>query len=124
MQLVKIHKIKYHPSSKGYILILKNDRIKVPILIGSNEAQSLTLVYEGIKLPRPTTHDLIINIIKELDADLESIIIHQYEKGTFYANLKIKRSTSIIDIDTRPSDAIAIAFKKNIPININDEIIK
>ena len=77
MELVKIHKIEYHPSSKGYILFLKreNSTTKIPILIGSNEAQSLSLAYEDIRLPRPTTHDLTLNIINELDAEIKQVII-------------------------------------------------
>ena len=84
MHLVKIHKIEYHPSSKGYILVLKKDKsdIKIPILIGSNEAQTLSLAYEDIRLPRPTTHDLMINIVNELDAKIKHVIIKKYENGT------------------------------------------
>ena len=92
MHLVEIHKIEYHPSSKGYILILKknNSDIKIPILIGSNEAQALSLAYEDIRLPRPTSHDLIINLTQELDAEIDKVIIKKYEKGTFFASIIIK----------------------------------
>jgi len=126
MHLVEIYKIEYHPSSKGYILILKknNSDIKIPILIGSNEAQALSLAYEDIRLPRPTSHDLIINLTQELDVEIDKVIIKKYEKGTFFASIIIKKSTMEIDIDSRPSDAIAIALKRLVPVYITNNILK
>lgn len=126
MHLVKIHKIEYHPSSKGYILILKKEKnkIKIPILIGSNEAQALSLAYEDIKLPRPTTHDLIINLVNELDAEIEQVIIKKYQNGTFLSSIIIKKENEKIEIDSRPSDAISIALKKIIPVYVTDNILK
>tara|TARA_B100000700_G_scaffold151601_1_gene168319 strand:+ start:1069 stop:1647 length:579 start_codon:yes stop_codon:yes gene_type:complete len=126
MHLVKIHKIEYHPSSKGYILVLKKDKsdIKIPILIGSNEAQTLSLAYEDIRLPRPTTHDLMINIVNELDAKIKHVIIKKYENGTFFSNIIISQSNTEIKIDSRPSDAIAIALKNLVPIYITNSILK
>ena len=126
MHLVKIHKIEYHPSSKGYILVLKKEKsdIKIPILIGSNEAQTLSLAYEDIRLPRPTTHDLMINIVNELDAKIKHVIIKKYENGTFFSNIIISQSNTEIKIDSRPSDAIAIALKNLVPIYITNNILK
>ena len=126
MELVKIHKIEYHPSSKGYILFLKreNSTTKIPILIGSNEAQSLSLAYEDIRLPRPTTHDLTLNIINELDAEIKQVIIKKYHNGTFFAIFLIIKNNETIEIDSRPSDAISIALKKIIPIYVTNEILK
>ena len=94
MHLVEIHKIEYHPESKGYILILEKSEgdLKIPILIGSNEAQSLSLAYEDIRLPRPSTHDLVINLIQNLDAELKHVIISKYEKGTFFCNYSDKKN--------------------------------
>ena len=126
MHVMKIDKIEYHPSSKGYILILKQNegKIKIPILIGSNEAQSLSLAYEDIRLPRPTTHDLIINLINEVDAELKHIIINKYENGTFFAVISIKIDNQKIKLDSRPSDAISIALKRLIPIYVTNNILK
>jgi uncharacterized protein len=126
MHLVKIHKIEYHPSSKGYILILKKDKnnIKIPILIGSNEAQALSLAYEDIRLPRPTTHDLIISVTNELDSKIDHVIIKKYKNGTFFSSIIIKKENQEIEIDSRPSDAISIALKKIIPIYVTDAILE
>ena len=94
MHLVEIHKIEYHPESKGYILILKRNKgkSKIPILIGSNEAQSLSLAYEDIRLPRPSTYDLIINLVQNLDAELKHVCINKYENVTFFSNIVIKKN--------------------------------
>ena len=126
MHLVKINKIEYHPSSKGYILVLEKEKnkIKIPILIGSNEAQALSLAYEDIRLPRPTTHDLIINLVNDLDADIEYVVIKKYQNGTFLSSVIIKKGNEKIEIDSRPSDAISIALKKIIPIYVTDNILK
>ena len=126
MYCVEISKIEYHPSSKGYILILKkNDSdLEIPILIGSNEAQSLSLAYEDIRLPRPTSHDLIINLINEFDGKIESVIIKKYEKGTFFCSIIIKKDSIKLEIDSRPSDAITIALKNLIPIYIRKNVIE
>ena len=126
MHLVKIHKIEYHPSSKGYILILEKDenKIQIPILIGSNEAQALSLAYEDIRLPRPTTHDLIINLTNELDATIECVVIKKYQNGTFLSSIMIKKGNETLELDSRPSDAISIAEKEKIPMYITDDILK
>ena len=126
MHLVKINKIEYHPSSKGYILILEKEKnkIKIPILIGSNEAQSLSLAYEDIKLPRPNTHDLLINLVNELDAKIDCVIIKKYQNGTFLSNIIIKRESEVIELDSRPSDAISTALKSMVPIYVTDDILK
>ena len=126
MHLVKIHKIEYHPSSKGYILILEKDKnkIQIPILIGSNEAQALSLAYEDIRLPRPTTHDLIINLTNELDATIECVVIKKYQNGTFLSSIMIKKGNETLELDSRPSDAISIAEKEKIPIYVTDDILK
>ena len=126
MHLVKIHKIEYHPSSKGYILILEKDKnkIQIPILIGSNEAQALSLAYEDIRLPRPTTHDLIINLTNELDAAIECVVIKKYQNGTFLSSIMIKKGNETLELDSRPSDAISIAEKEKIPMYVTDDILK
>tara|TARA_B100001113_G_scaffold125269_1_gene102246 strand:- start:274 stop:855 length:582 start_codon:yes stop_codon:yes gene_type:complete len=126
MHLVKIHKIEYHPSSKGYILILEKDKnkIQIPILIGSNEAQALSLAYEDIRLPRPTTHDLIINLTNELDATIECVVIKKYQNGTFLSSIMIKKGNETLELDSRPSDAISIAEKEKIPMYVTDDILK
>ena len=122
MYLAEISKIKYNPSSKGYIVILKelNNNNEIPIVVGSAEAHSISLAYEGIELPRPMTHDLFIDTITGLGGSVKHINIKRYKNGTYFANIAIvTRNAGIIDIDSRPSDAIAIALKAMSPIYVS-----
>ena len=125
MHQVEIDKIEYHPSSKGYILLLKkiNSNIKIPILIGANEAQSLSLAFEDINLPRPTTHDLIINFTNEVDIQIQSVFIKKYANGTFFASILLQKGNEEIEMDSRPSDAISIALKNKSPIFITNNVL-
>ena len=98
------------PASGGaYALILRevNGNRRLPIIIGAAEAQSIALEMEGIKPPRPLTHDLMKNIIGAFGGDLTDIIIDDLRDGTFYAKLNIDSQ----QIDSRPSDAIALAVR-------------
>ncbi len=126
MHLFNFNKIKYDPLNKGYLAILENSvtNTKLSILIGSNEAQSLSLAHENVKLPRPRTNELIINLISKINGTFDSIIINKYEKGVFYSIIKIKFLDTLIELDSRPSDAIEIAIKENLPIYIIDEVLK
>lgn len=98
------------PASGGaYALILRevNGNRRLPIIIGAAEAQSIALEMEGIKPPRPLTHDLMKNIIASFGAELIEIVIDDLKDGTFYAKLNIESQ----QIDSRPSDAIALAVR-------------
>jgi hypothetical protein len=108
--LVDILGLSTSPASGGaYALILRevNGNRRLPIIIGAAEAQSIALEMEGIKPPRPLTHDLMKNIIGAFGADLTDIIIDDLRDGTFYAKLNIDSQ----QIDSRPSDAIALAVR-------------
>ena len=126
MQLFNFKKIEYKSSNNSYAIILEdvNKKKKLSILIGSNEAQSLSLTHEKIKFPRPRTSQLLINLIEKISGNLKYIIINKYKKGVFYASIKLKISNTVINLDARPSDAIEIAIKENLPIYIKDEILK
>ena len=120
---VKVEKISYHPSSRSYAVILKDDSSKLflPILVGSFEAQSIALALEVVDTPRPLTHDLICDMIKKVDA----VNISQLNDGVFYASLKIKsKNFGTKNIDARPSDAISIALRLGAQIYVTEEVIK
>ena len=123
---VKVEKISYHPSSRSYAVLLKEQNSKkvLPILVGSFEAQSIALALEVVETPRPLTHDLICEMIKEIDAKLISVNISKLNDGVFYAKLKIKGlKFGIKQIDSRPSDAISIALRLNAQIYVSAEVI-
>ena len=97
-----------------------------PILIGLFEATSIDRRVQSISSPRPLTHDLLVNSIRELGGELDSVLIRGLEEHTFFANLRVKRDGELIEIDCRPSDAIAVAVTcdPNLPIYIEEEVLK
>lgn len=108
--LVDILGLSTNPASGGaYALILREveGNRRLPIIIGQAEAQSIALEMEGIKPPRPLTHDLMKNIIASFGAELNDVLIDELRDGTFYAKLNIDNQ----QIDSRPSDAIALAVR-------------
>lgn len=111
------------PASGGaYALILKevNGNRRLPIIIGAFEAQSIALEMEGIKPPRPLTHDLMKNILESLGSDLSEITISELRDGTFFARLNFDSQ----EIDARPSDAIALAVRFGAPIFVSDKVME
>jgi bifunctional DNase/RNase len=111
------------PSSGGaYALILKemNGPRRLPIIIGAFEAQSIALEMEGIKPPRPLTHDLMKSIIDTLGGSLNDVTINDLKDGTFYARLAVDTQ----EIDSRPSDAIALAVRYGVPIFVADRVME
>ena len=111
------------PASGGaYALILKevNGNRRLPIIIGAFEAQSIALEMEGIKPPRPLTHDLMKNILDSVGAELSEITICELKEGTFYAKLIFDNQ----EIDSRPSDAIALAVRSGAPIFVAEKVME
>ncbi len=114
------------PSSAGaYALILKetNGKRKLPIIIGAFEAQSIALELEGMKPPRPLTHDLMRNIIDLFAVSLNEVCINELRDGTFYAKLTIEGLSETQEVDSRPSDAISLAVRYGAPIYVGEEVL-
>jgi hypothetical protein len=110
------------PSSGGaYALILKemHGPRRLPIIIGAFEAQSIALEMEGIRPPRPLTHDLLKTIIDTLGGSLNDVTINELREGTFFARLTVDTK----EIDSRPSDAIALAVRYGVPIFVADRVM-
>ena len=95
-----------------------------PILIGISEALAIERRLKGIQTARPLTHDLMASIIDELDADLEKIVICDLRDHTFYAKLIVRRNGDLREIDSRPSDAIALGVTNETPIYVEEEILQ
>tara|TARA_B100001559_G_scaffold215050_1_gene180315 strand:- start:393 stop:932 length:540 start_codon:yes stop_codon:yes gene_type:complete len=124
---VKVQKISFHPPSRSYAVILTeiNGERKLPVIVGSFEAQSIALAMEAMETPRPLTHDLIGLLINEIDANLVAVRITNIEDGIFYASLDINGEiTGKRSIDSRPSDAIAVGLRMKAPIMISDELFE
>jgi hypothetical protein len=124
---VEILGLSASPSTGGaYALLLKETYgvRRLPIIIGQFEAQSIALEMEGIKPPRPLTHDLLKNVIENLGGSISEIIIDELRDNTFYAKIKLDISSMTNDIDSRPSDAIALAVRTGSPLFVAEEVMK
>ncbi|MAB82069.1 MAG: hypothetical protein CMJ24_01370 [Phycisphaerae bacterium] len=94
-----------------------------PIVIGLPEAFAIERRLNGVDVPRPQTHDLLATLITRLGARLDRIVIHELFEGTFYAILRIDHDGSEIDIDCRPSDAIALGVSEGVPIFVSEQVL-
>jgi bifunctional DNase/RNase len=96
----------------------------LPIWIGPSEASAIAMELAGVKFSRPLTHDLLKQVIVGLGADLRKVIITQVKDNTYYAELHIYRGDSVIQIDARPSDSIAIALRLKAPIFTSETLLE
>lgn len=110
-------------STSAYALILREieGNRRLPIVIGAPEANAIATELDGVHPQRPMTHDLIKNIINALGASVKEVIINSLKEGTFFAVIVMEHSDLVID--SRPSDAIAVAVRFNVPIFVTDEIM-
>lgn len=95
-----------------------------PILIGVHEAYAIDRRLKGIVVQRPLTHDLVERMIEQLDCQMERIVISELRDSTFYAKIVLRRDGELVEIDSRPSDAIAIGAGTPTPIFVDDSILK
>jgi len=115
-----------NPSTGGaYAILLKevNGARRLPIIIGAFEAQAIALEMEGIKPPRPLTHDLLKILIDNLGANVKEIIINELKDNTFFARIILESSGLTNEIDARPSDAIALAVRTYAPIFVSESVM-
>ncbi|MDI9605849.1 MAG: bifunctional nuclease family protein [Bacteroidota bacterium] len=110
----------------AYALIFaeENGIRRLPIVIGTPEAQSIAIVMEGITPPRPLSHDLICSIFKELGIQLIEVVIHKFEDGAFFSELLLEQNGKEYRIDSRTSDAVALAIRTRSPIYTTREIMR
>ena len=115
------------PSTGGaYAILLKEiDGVRrLPIIIGAFEAQAIALEIEGIKPPRPLTHDLLKQIIDNLGGSVSEVIISELRENTFYAKIVLEVSGLTNEIDARPSDAIALSVRTQTPIYVAETVLE
>ncbi|MGB3972909.1 MAG: bifunctional nuclease family protein [Peptococcia bacterium] len=95
----------------------------IPIWVRGPEATAIALPLQGVKSPRPMTADLVVTIIEELNAGIVKAVVKELKDETFYASLILTKDGQSIDIDCRPSDAIAIALRKEVPIYVDEKVM-
>lgn len=122
---MRVEGITMDPKSNMPVVILKSRKHSksLPIWIGIFEASAIALKLDGVDSPRPLTHDLLKSIIEKLNAKVSRIYINELKDNTFYAKISIIAAKKKLNIDCRPSDAIALAVRTNSPIFVNEEII-
>jgi bifunctional DNase/RNase len=95
-----------------------------PIVIGIFEATSIDRRVKNLPSPRPLTHDLVANVIEHLGGDIQDVIISELKEHTYYAKLRIRHEGELIEVDSRPSDAIALAVTAKVPIYVNEDVLE
>ena len=123
---MKIKGLMIDPITQMPIIILRdpNSNAVLPIWVGIFEANAIALQIEKISTPRPMTHDLLRSVIKELKAAVTRIVICDLKENTFYAKIQIQSNGADITIDSRPSDAIALALRTGSPIYVEESVIE
>lgn len=123
---VTIDSIRVSLMSQHRIVVLKaedSDRF-LPIWIGPFEADAITLQLQGMEAPRPLTHDLLKNVLTTLGGEVQNIVISGLERNTYYARIVLEVDGDTLEIDSRPSDAIALAVRVNAPIYVAEEVME
>jgi uncharacterized protein len=124
---VKIRALMMDPNSGTPIIILKDVQsdTMLPIWVGAYEANAIALEIEKIAPPRPMTHDLLRNLIVELGIRVERVVVTNLRDNTFFAVIEMRTSDgNVLVLDSRPSDAIALALRADCPIYVDTEVIK
>ena len=123
---MKIRGLLMDPVTNTPIVILKDsgsDTV-LPIWVGVYEANAIALEIEKVSTPRPMTHDLIKNVLTGLDAHVHKVVVTELKEDTFYAVIWMEREGHVISVDSRPSDALALALRVDCPIFVEEEVLK
>src|SRR5437870_9784194 len=126
MHEMVIYGVSFDLVGKQPIVLLKTtDGNKfLPIWIGHPEAAAIIMKLQGASTPRPMTHDLVTDMLSQLDAQVVRITVTELRDSTFYAQFTVQKEASEIEIDSRPSDAIALAIRAEAPIYVADRVIE
>lgn len=113
------------PVSNSPIVVLKDDDEKffLPIWVGIFEANAIALQLENVTTPRPMTHDLLRNMISELDGQVTRVVINDLRDSTFFAQIRLNVGAKTLEVDARPSDAIALALRTEAPIYVAQSVL-
>ena len=123
---MKIRGLMMDPVTNMPIVILKdvNGNTVLPIWVGVYEANAIALEIEKVATPRPMTHDLIKNLLLGLNTSVQKVVVNELREETYYALIWLEQNGQTISIDSRPSDALALALRLDCPIFVEDEVLK
>ena len=123
---MKIRGLMMDPVTSMPIVILKDvgSNNVLPIWVGIHEANAIALEIEKVSTPRPMTHDLIKTLLLGLDAGIRKVVVNELREDTFFALIWVERNGELISVDSRPSDALALALRLDCPIYVDDSVLK
>jgi uncharacterized protein len=125
MQEMTVYGVSFDLVGKQPIVLLRSAEgpMYLPIWIGHPEAAAILMRLQGQEPPRPLTHDLALSLVDSLDAEVDRVTVTELKDGTFYAKITLVRDGTEIEVDSRPSDAIALAIRTEAKIFVDDEVI-
>jgi len=123
---MKIRGLMMDPVTNMPIVILKdiNGSAVLPIWVGIYEANAIALEIEKVATPRPMTHDLLRNLLLGMDTRVQKVVVNDLRDDTFYALIWLEKDGEVITVDSRPSDALALALRVDCPIYVEEEVLK
>jgi bifunctional DNase/RNase len=123
---MKIRGLMMDPVTSMPIVILKDvgSNSVLPIWVGIYEANAIALEIEKVSTPRPMTHDLIKTLLLGLEAGIRKVVVNELREDTFFAVIWVERNGELISVDSRPSDALALALRLDCPIYVDDSVLK
>jgi bifunctional DNase/RNase len=123
---VRVDRVTLDTTANRFVVILRDDAHHrwLPIVVGSSEAQAIALQMENIIPPRPLTHDLMKNLLDSVEVRISRVVVNDLRENTYYAMIGLKMNGNHVEVDARPSDAIAIALRAQAPIFVDDEVMK
>ena len=126
MQELEIESIRVRPetSQRAVVLKVKDSNLFLPIFIGQYEVEAIRLKLLDVTVPRPMTHDLLGSVIGDLGGKVSSIVVSELKEDTFFAKIIVECQGNVLEVDARPSDAIALAVRTNSPIYAEESVIE
>jgi len=123
---MKIRGLMVDPSTNMPIILLKDPQSEalLPIWVGLYEANAIALEVEKSQTPRPLTHDLLKNLIYSLNANVQRVVVTELKDDTFYAVIWMEQNGEVVALDSRPSDALALALRTDCPIYVDEEVLR
>jgi len=123
---MNVRGLMFDPYNNTFIVILRDEHNSemLPIWVGKPEASSISFALEEVATPRPMTHDLMKGILDSIDAKVISVVISDLKDNTYYAKIHLSYEDSEYSVDSRPSDAIALALRAKAPIFANEEVLR
>ena len=117
-------RVRQETQQRAVVLKVKDSDLYLPIFIGPFEVEAIRFKLMDVEVQRPMTHDLLGSVIGDLGATVESIVVSDLQNDTFYAKIVMNYNGNVVEVDSRPSDAIALAVRANAPIFASDDVIE